>query len=189
MPPHSTYSFRHALIQDAAYSGLLLAERRTLHRRIAESLSRRSDAANVRPELVAYHYTKAGDAEEAIAYWQEAANKHAITQLMPRPSSISRRHWSSPSVAGRRRARPTRVAVARRARDQPRGRRRLRLSGSGAELCARSRAMPPIRLHHGDRPVLLGLFVFHLVRADHQIARELAEQCMPITRSAEYVNT
>src|SRR5262249_59381706 len=38
MPPHATYLFKHALVQDAAYGTLLREPRRTLHARIAETL-------------------------------------------------------------------------------------------------------------------------------------------------------
>ena len=38
VPPHATYLFKHALVQDAAYGTLLREPRRALHARIAETL-------------------------------------------------------------------------------------------------------------------------------------------------------
>jgi predicted ATPase len=38
LPPQSTYLFKHALVQDAAYGTLLREPRRALHARIAETL-------------------------------------------------------------------------------------------------------------------------------------------------------
>jgi predicted ATPase len=38
VPPHATYVFKHALVQDAAYGALLREPRRALHARIAETL-------------------------------------------------------------------------------------------------------------------------------------------------------
>jgi len=37
VPPHATYLFKHALVQDAAYGTLLREPRRALHARIVEA--------------------------------------------------------------------------------------------------------------------------------------------------------
>src|SRR5271168_4011301 len=56
MPPHATYLFKHALVQDAAYGTLLREPRRALHARIAETLERGfPDIAENRPEILARH--------------------------------------------------------------------------------------------------------------------------------------
>jgi class 3 adenylate cyclase len=69
-----SYSFRHALIQDAAYESLLLSRRRQLHARVASVLERRfPQIAETQPELVAYHHTAAGQPDPAVAWWQRAA--------------------------------------------------------------------------------------------------------------------
>ena len=61
VPPHATYLFKHALVQDAAYGTLLREPRRALHARIAETLeSQFSDIAENQPELLARHCTEAG---------------------------------------------------------------------------------------------------------------------------------
>jgi predicted ATPase/class 3 adenylate cyclase len=71
-PPDAVYTFKHALIQDAAYSTLLRARRQSLHARIAQILEADSAAANREPELLAHHLTEAGLPAKAIPYLQKA---------------------------------------------------------------------------------------------------------------------
>ncbi|MFP6748644.1 MAG: AAA family ATPase [Alphaproteobacteria bacterium] len=74
----AVYTFKHALVQDEAYSSLLRARRRQLHHRIAEILEERfPDRAKFEPELLAHHYTEGGDGERAVTYWS-LAGQHAI---------------------------------------------------------------------------------------------------------------
>ncbi len=76
VPPSSTYTFRHALIQDAAYESLLRATRQEFHGKIAEALVHRfPDMAETRPELLARHYEGAGKTAEAIAGWMKAGQQ------------------------------------------------------------------------------------------------------------------
>ncbi len=73
LPPDSTYRFKHALVQDAAYESLLKTRRRELHRAAAGALSDAFRAiAEAQPELLAYHLTEAGETEAAVAAWQRA---------------------------------------------------------------------------------------------------------------------
>jgi class 3 adenylate cyclase/tetratricopeptide (TPR) repeat protein len=75
-PPHSTYLFKHALVQDAAYGTLLRAPRRTLHARIAETLeSQFGDIAESQPELLARHCTEAALIEKAASLWGKAGER------------------------------------------------------------------------------------------------------------------
>jgi predicted ATPase len=72
-PPHATYLFKHALVQDAAYGMLLRETRRTLHARIAETIeSEFAEIAESRPELLARHWTEAGLIEKAAGLWGKA---------------------------------------------------------------------------------------------------------------------
>ncbi|MBR0926440.1 AAA family ATPase [Bradyrhizobium diazoefficiens] len=78
MPPHAEYTFKHALVQDAAYSTLLRAPRQRLHARIAEALEQLfPQRASIEPELLAHHFTNAGQAERAISYWLKAGRRAA----------------------------------------------------------------------------------------------------------------
>jgi class 3 adenylate cyclase/tetratricopeptide (TPR) repeat protein len=76
--PHATFSFKHALMQDAAYESLLRSRRQQLHARTAAMLEQRSlDLAQAEPEILARHFTHAGMLEKAIAYWNKAAQRAA----------------------------------------------------------------------------------------------------------------
>jgi hypothetical protein len=73
IPPETRYQFKHALIQDAAYEALLKSRRRELHRRVARAIANRFPAvAEAQPEVLARHWTEAGEAESAIAAWRKA---------------------------------------------------------------------------------------------------------------------
>jgi predicted ATPase len=75
-PPQATYTFKHALVQDAAYQSLLRSTRQQYHRRIAQILTERfPDTAETQPELLAQHYTEAGLGEQAVVYWQRAGQQ------------------------------------------------------------------------------------------------------------------
>ncbi len=85
--PQATFLFKHALVQDVAYSGLLRATRQQLHARIAAILE--AEFPETAPELLAQHWAQAGEAERAVSHWQNAgtqairrcANREAIAQL------------------------------------------------------------------------------------------------------------
>ena len=73
LPPQATYTFKHALIRDAAYQSLLRSTRQHYHQRIAQVLSMQfPEVVETQPELLAHHYTEAGQHEVAISYWQRA---------------------------------------------------------------------------------------------------------------------
>ncbi len=76
VPPHATYLFKHALVQDAAYGTLLREPRRSLHARIAETLeSQFAEIAESRPEILARHCTEAGLIEKAAGLWGKAGQR------------------------------------------------------------------------------------------------------------------
>jgi predicted ATPase len=107
MPPHATYLFKHALVQDAAYGTLLREPRRALHARIAEALESHFAAiAENRPELLARHCTEAGLIEKAALLWGKAGQRslahsalveavaqltRALDQIATLPGSPARR--------------------------------------------------------------------------------------------------
>jgi predicted ATPase len=75
-PPHATYLFNHALVQDAAYGTLLREPRRTIHARIAETIeSEFAESAESQPELLARHWTAAGVIEKAAGLWSKAGQR------------------------------------------------------------------------------------------------------------------
>ena len=74
LPPDATYQFKHALIQDAAYGALLKSKRRELHARVAQTIEKNFPAlAEAQPQILARHWTDAGEIEPAIAAWTKAA--------------------------------------------------------------------------------------------------------------------
>jgi class 3 adenylate cyclase/tetratricopeptide (TPR) repeat protein len=75
-PPDATYTFKHTLVQDAAYGTLLRGRRQQLHAKIAKLLTERFRAtADDLPEVVAHHFTEAGLASDAIGYWRRAGQR------------------------------------------------------------------------------------------------------------------
>jgi tetratricopeptide (TPR) repeat protein len=73
MPPDATYTFKHALVQDAAYDSLLQSKRQQLHARLAQVLQEDfADRVANEPELLAHHYTHAGSLAAAVPWWCEA---------------------------------------------------------------------------------------------------------------------
>ena len=90
LPPQATYTFKHALIQDAAYASLLKSTRQHYHQRIAQVLEVQfPETAETQPELLAHHYTEAGLIAQAVPSWQRAgqqalqrfANPEAVRHL------------------------------------------------------------------------------------------------------------
>jgi len=90
MPPRASFLFKHALVQDVAYSMLLFALRRSLHGQVARVLEERfPDVMQGRPQTLAHHFSEAGLLEKAVGYWCQAGRQsvaksgfiEAITQL------------------------------------------------------------------------------------------------------------
>jgi class 3 adenylate cyclase/tetratricopeptide (TPR) repeat protein len=88
-PPEAVYSFKHALVRDAAYESLLKSRRQQLHGQIARTLEQGfAHVAASQPEIAAHHFTEAGLIEPAIDYWLKAgqhaarsANAEALNHL------------------------------------------------------------------------------------------------------------
>ena len=90
VPPDAEYTFKHALVQDAAYQSMLKSRRAHLHARIADVLERSfPEVVETEPETLARHLAGAALARRAIPYWlaagrrslQRSASKEAIVQL------------------------------------------------------------------------------------------------------------
>jgi hypothetical protein len=108
VPPHATYLFKHALVQDAAYGTLLREPRRELHGRIADVLeSQFTEIAENQPELLARHCSEAGLIEKAAGLWRKAGQRslersalveaaeqltRALDQIATLPSTAALRH-------------------------------------------------------------------------------------------------
>jgi predicted ATPase len=82
-PPDAVYSFKHALVQDAAHGSLLRNVRQQLHAEIAEALEAHSpELIDNQPELFAQHYAEAGLVRKSIAYWGKAGRRSAARSAM-----------------------------------------------------------------------------------------------------------
>jgi class 3 adenylate cyclase/predicted ATPase len=108
VPPHATYLFKHALVQDAAYGTLLREPRRALHSRIAETLeSQFAEIADSRPEILAHHCTEAGLIEKAAGLWGKAGQRSlarsALTEAVAHLTKALAQLWSLPETTALRR--------------------------------------------------------------------------------------
>ncbi|MBS1236389.1 MAG: adenylate cyclase, partial [Proteobacteria bacterium] len=179
-PPEATYTFKHALVQDAAYDSLLKSRRVQLHAQIAQVLEKRfRESAVIAPELVARHYTEAGLATQALPYWRQAgetayqrsANQDAITHLrqgltllQALPDGAERAHievglhafLGLASAAAKGYASPEAEDAYRKAHEL------CRQIGGAAQLF----------------PVIYGLFMFHWTRGNLELAHQFAEQLL-----------
>jgi class 3 adenylate cyclase/predicted ATPase len=177
-----TYTFKHALIQDAAYASLLRATRLQYHRHIAQALTGHFPATvETAPELLAHHYTQAGMTAEAVPCWLDAgqralrasANLEAIAHLTTGLDLLA------DLPAG-----PERAGVEL----------QFRLALGPAYMAVRGYAAPEVEACYqrarelcrelGDTPqlvpVLHGLWTYHIVRAQHTSALALGEQVLQL---------
>ena len=82
-PPDAVYTFKHALVQDAAHSSLLRSSRQQLHAQIASALETHfPELMDSQPELLAQHYAEAGLVEKSVAYWSQAGRRSAARSAM-----------------------------------------------------------------------------------------------------------
>jgi class 3 adenylate cyclase/DNA-binding winged helix-turn-helix (wHTH) protein/tetratricopeptide (TPR) repeat protein len=103
-PPDAIYSFKHALVLDAAYDSLLKSRRQELHGKIARAIEARfPNIKTTEPEVLARHLTEAGLAEAAIPLWQAAGDlaskrmalAEAISHLNRGLGLVATLPWSS----------------------------------------------------------------------------------------------
>lgn len=186
MPPDATYTFRHALIGDAAYNSLLRSKRQHYHGLIAEFLEQAPpDSPGTRPQLLAHHYTEAGLIDRAIPQWQMAgqmaiqrsANAEAINHLtkgldllktLPATPASFQQELKFQLTLG-----PPLVAIKGFASPEAKA-----AYGRARELCLQAGEAPELF------PVQWGLWLSYTARSELDVARELAEQCLRIAHSA-----
>jgi class 3 adenylate cyclase/predicted ATPase len=82
-----TYTFKHALIQEVAYSSLLRSAQRQYHARIArEIVAGFPETADEQPEVIAHHFARAGEVSESIRYLslagQRALSRSALLEAI-----------------------------------------------------------------------------------------------------------
>jgi predicted ATPase len=83
-PPEAAYTFKHALVQDAAYDSLLKSRRQELHAKIARVIEQRfPNIKTTEPEALAHHLAAAGLAAAAIPLWQSAGELASKRMAIP----------------------------------------------------------------------------------------------------------
>jgi predicted ATPase len=181
-PPDAVYTFKHALVQEAAYSTLLRGARQELHARIATVLPDRfPEVAVTQPELLAHHCTEGGLTEAAIDYWfaageralRTSANVEAIRHLLQGLQLLT----SLPDTPERKRKElwfQTTLGVAF-----------LATRGQGsAEAAQAYRRAEELCRDLDDRnerfKIVSGLFLIHQTRGDDHTARELSDELFHI---------
>ncbi|MBR0830656.1 AAA family ATPase [Bradyrhizobium manausense] len=176
-PPQATYSFKHALVQDAAYTTLMRAKRQRLHARIAAALEQHfPETVQAQPELVAHHYTEGGLTEPATDYWlkagQRAIARSAMAEALAQLRNGLKLLVGLPEADRRRRELDLQVAlgVALMATQGWAAPEAGRANARARELCEQIGATAQLW------PVLYGQWVFHGVRAEHNAARDVADE-------------
>ncbi|GAG40855.1 unnamed protein product, partial [marine sediment metagenome] len=171
-PPEATYTFKHALVQDAAHDSLLRTTRQRVHGRIADALlAGYAETAAAHPELLAQHFTAAGRADDAVGYWLQAgrqaaecsANKEAIGHLN---KGLAVLDSQPPSTARSRQELQFQIALY-----TPLMSTTFWTSEESAQTFARARELcEELGETEELRRVLFGPYANHLLAAEHQAA-------------------
>jgi class 3 adenylate cyclase len=184
-PPTARYTFKHALIQEAAYRLLLTGKRQQHHARVAEALvGGFPEIIEARPELVAHHYTEAGMLAPAVGYWLAAARRD-----IERSANVEATRHARQALILLDRLPPTTERDALEVALQTTlGSATIALQGYGSseverafgraqELCA--------RLGNAEQmfKAQLGLWTYHVVRADYVRALDLAERLLRLAQA------
>ncbi|MFO1060750.1 MAG: AAA family ATPase [Dongiaceae bacterium] len=183
-PPRATYVFKHALIQDAAYQSLLRRTRQQYHQRVATLLERDfPEIVASQPDLVAHHYTEAGAADAAIAYWLKAGRKAAQRSANQEVIGHAGRALELLAVLPPGRERDARELPLQRlvcsALMASKG------YGAAETNVAFQRARELCEVLDSDEilPVLSGVCLFELTRAHHGMARDIGLEIAGRARS------
>jgi len=186
----SIYMFRHSLIRDAAYESVPLAARAVVHDRIARAFEALfPEVVTNRPELVAQHYTFAGQPARAVGYWQKAGQatigKFAHAEAIAHFAQAIEQHLELPPSRERSRKEielRTEMGVAL-----------MTTKGySASEVEETYRRAAELSAELGDElplRVLYGIWVVNLVRCDPAPVARLIERFKEIERSSSESHT
>ena len=189
IPPDATYTFKHALIKDAAYFSLMPRARQQYHQRIARALEQRfPEIKGTEPELLARHYGEAGQIEKAVSYWQLAGQQAVKRTANVEAAAHFRKGLDCLRTlpeTSRRRQRQLDLVIAL-------GVAQVATMGYAAEPVgeAFSRARE-LCGQVGESPQLFdalqGLYGFHLVRAELKTSLELSDRLIELAARLEDV--
>jgi class 3 adenylate cyclase/predicted ATPase len=184
VPPQVSYTFKHALIQEAAYQSLLKSTRQQVHGRVAQVLTEHfPETAETQPELLAHHYTEGGLGALAVDYWLRAGERaiarsgyvEAISHLT-RGLEVLHAFPDIPDCTWRELALYTALGVplqATRGLAAPEARHAYTRA---QELCQQMGDTPQLF------PVLRGLWRFYQVSGEARKAYGLAEQSLRLAQ-------
>ena len=187
VPPASTYTFKHALLQDAAYESLLKSRRQALHAHTARVLEQDyPETARLEPEVLAHHYTGAGLIEPAVRYWGEAGKRalarSANLDVVAHVSKALKLLEELPESAQRDRGELELRILLGAAYRATRGFASVEAEAAfvrARELCDRV----------GDGPMLMdalrGLYACYYIRGELKRARAQAEQVVALGQKAQ----
>lgn len=176
------YAFKHALIQDAAYGSLLRAHKQKLHMRIASSIEEgATPAAMSGPEVLAHHWTEAGRNDAAALNWLRAGQQAAGRSAFVEATRHLRRGLKCVSLLpvsaerlGLEVPLQTVLAVSCMSVHGYASQEVLAEFTRARELCEGIDEAP------GVYPVLFGLWLFHLVRAERGHTLEMKDRLMRV---------
>jgi predicted ATPase/class 3 adenylate cyclase len=184
-PPDAEYTFKHALVQDAAYSTLLRDRRRQIHARIAVTLeSRFPKIVTTMPALLAQHCAEAGLTEKAISYWLTAGQQSVARSAMTEGTAQLQKGLdllTNLPESPRRQQQELELQIAL-------ARALIATRGYSApavfETFARARALAE-RLDRPQYlvPLLHQQWAYHLVRSELRLALSQADQVEQISRT------
>jgi class 3 adenylate cyclase len=187
VPPHATFSFKHALIQEAAYATLLRSSRRELHGRVARTLETLlSDVGGAYPELLAHHCALADMVERSALYWGKAGRQAIERSAMAEASGHLRRALERlpdlPDTPERRRleldlqtALGTALSTTKGYTDPATG----EAFNSARVLCERLNDMTRLV------PISDGQCLYHILRGEMDAAQAVAESLMSKVENGE----
>ena len=186
-PPEATYTFKHALVQDAAYDSLLKSKRAQLHAQIAKVLEEDfSDRIANEPELLAHHLSAAGAAAAAIPHWhkagQRASQRLAYTEAIAyfqRGIELAHSLPDSPEVAGLEVGLQLGLGYAYLPTKGYTAPESLKAFTRAQALCKQAGASKSIF------DALRGLWLFELIRGEVRTALSLADECLKFAQAAQ----
>jgi predicted ATPase/class 3 adenylate cyclase len=183
-PPDVTYSFKHALVQDAAYGTLLKSRRQQLHARIVKVLEQHfAESVETQPELLAHHCTQAGFSEKAVDYWHKAGRqaiaRSATVEAAAQLSLALDLLTGLPATRGRDHKELDLQIALGAALISTKGWAAPEVEdtyGRARELCTEDAQFPQLLA------ALSGLFAHHLHRSSKQTALHMAEELLRLAK-------